>query len=50
MQLQPFNVLLQRTLAKLEEKDPLNIFSEPVSVEEVMALTDSRNSSLQTLP
>lgn len=42
MQLQPFNILLQRTLAKLEEMDPLNIFSEPVAVDEVKIIVYNR--------
>ncbi|XP_006821331.1 peregrin-like [Saccoglossus kowalevskii] len=35
MQLQPFNILLKRTLDQLEEKDTSRIFAEPVSPDEV---------------
>ncbi|XP_077982375.1 peregrin-like isoform X2 [Glandiceps talaboti] len=35
MQLQPFNILLKRTLDQLEERDTGNIFAEPVNTKEV---------------
>ena len=35
LQLQPFNVLLRRTLDQLEEKDPIMIFFYPVTEKEV---------------
>ncbi len=48
LQLQPFNVLLRRTLAQLEEKDPVMIFAYPVTEKEVSNCIDNFVSQILT--
>lgn len=41
LQLSPFNVLLRTTLDLLQEKDPAQIFAEPVNLREASTLSRS---------
>lgn len=47
LQLQPLTVLLRRTLDQLQQKDPVNIFADPVSVDDVSLFFKLRTCLLQ---